>query len=151
MERLIILVGRLYKSVAPTKYFFKVPIVGRFMPLVGVIRRPVESPLHRVPVSSSHLCSTVHFGYSGHLGPALSGHYIRPEYNRINVLCTRKSGHYIRMATLNVATISEVHCIDNFPNTVICLHNITIYTIMYVAGRPGPWPWSDSSGKKIDV
>ena len=45
MERLIILVGRLYKSVAPTKYFFKVPFVGRFMPLVGVIHRPVESPL----------------------------------------------------------------------------------------------------------
>ena len=45
MERLIILVGRLYKSVAPTKYFFKVSLVGRFMPLVGVIRRPVESPL----------------------------------------------------------------------------------------------------------
>ena len=45
MERLIILVGRLYKSVALTKYFVKVPLVGRFMPLVGVIRRPVESPL----------------------------------------------------------------------------------------------------------
>ena len=45
MERLIILVGRLYKSVAPTKYFFKVPLVGRFRPLVGVIHRPVESPL----------------------------------------------------------------------------------------------------------
>ena len=46
MERLIILVGRLYKSVAPTKYFFKVPLVGRFIPLVGVIHWPVESPLH---------------------------------------------------------------------------------------------------------
>ena len=45
MERLIILVGRLYKSVAPTKYFFKVPLIGCFMPLVGVVRRPVESPL----------------------------------------------------------------------------------------------------------
>ena len=49
MERLVILVGRLYKSVAPTKYFFKVPLVGRFMPLVGVIRRPVESPLYAHP------------------------------------------------------------------------------------------------------
>ena len=46
MERLIILVGQLYKSVAPTKYFFKVPLIGRFMPLVGVVRRPVESPLN---------------------------------------------------------------------------------------------------------
>ena len=45
MERLIILVGRLYKSVALTKYFFKVPLVGRFMHLVGVIRRPLESLL----------------------------------------------------------------------------------------------------------
>ena len=24
-----------------------------------------------------HIYYTVHFGYSGHLGPALSGHYIR--------------------------------------------------------------------------
>ena len=30
---------------APTKYFVKVPQVGRFMPLVGGFRRPVESPL----------------------------------------------------------------------------------------------------------
>ena len=45
MERLVILVGRHYKSVAPTKYFFKVPLVYHFLPLVGVIRRPVESPL----------------------------------------------------------------------------------------------------------
>ena len=36
--------------------------------------------------------------------------HIRPEYNRINVFCTRKSGHYIQMATINVATISGVHC-----------------------------------------
>ena len=47
MERLTILVGRLYKSVAPTKYFFKVKLVGRFMALVGVISRPVESPISR--------------------------------------------------------------------------------------------------------
>ena len=45
MERLIILVGRVYKYVAVTKYFFKVPLVGRCMPLIGVVRRPVESPL----------------------------------------------------------------------------------------------------------
>ena len=45
MERLTILVGRLNKSVAPTKYFFKVPQVGRFMPLVGDISRLAESPL----------------------------------------------------------------------------------------------------------
>ena len=45
MERLVILVGRPNKSLTETKYFFYVPRVGRFMPLVGVIRRPVESPL----------------------------------------------------------------------------------------------------------
>ena len=30
---------------APPKYFFKVHLVGRFVPLVGVISRLVESPL----------------------------------------------------------------------------------------------------------
>ena len=45
MDRLTILVGRLYKSAPPTNYFFKVPLVGRFVPLVGGIGRPVESPL----------------------------------------------------------------------------------------------------------
>ena len=44
MNRLTILVGRLYKSVPPTNYFFKVPLVGHFMPLVGGIGRLVESP-----------------------------------------------------------------------------------------------------------
>ena len=37
MKRLTILVGRLYKCVVPTKYFFKVQLVGRFVPLVGLI------------------------------------------------------------------------------------------------------------------
>ena len=46
MDRLIILVGRLYKSVALTKYFFKVSLLGHFMPLGGMIRLPVESPLY---------------------------------------------------------------------------------------------------------
>ena len=46
MERLIKLDGRPNKSVAPTKYFFKVPQVGRFIPLVGGISRRVESPLY---------------------------------------------------------------------------------------------------------
>ena len=50
MYRLTILIGRLYKSVPPTNYFFKVLLVGRFMPLVGGIGRPVESPLQ------THLC-----------------------------------------------------------------------------------------------
>ena len=36
MERLTILVGRLYKYVGPTKYFFKVKLVGRFMALLGL-------------------------------------------------------------------------------------------------------------------
>ena len=54
MERLIILDGRLYKSVAPTKYLFKVQLVGRFMALVGVISRPVESPLYSNVESITH-------------------------------------------------------------------------------------------------
>ena len=43
MKRLI---GRLCKSVALSKYFFKVPLVGCFMPLVGGIGQLVESPLY---------------------------------------------------------------------------------------------------------
>ena len=46
MERLTIFIGGPNKSVAPTKYFFKVPQVGHFIPLIGVSRRCVESPLH---------------------------------------------------------------------------------------------------------
>ena len=34
MDRLTLLVGRPNESVAPTKYFFKVSQVGRFIPLV---------------------------------------------------------------------------------------------------------------------
>ena len=49
MKRLTILVGRLKKSMAPSKYFFKVHLVGRFVPLVSVISRPVESPLQTQP------------------------------------------------------------------------------------------------------
>ena len=45
MDRLSILIGRLNKSLEPTKCFFKVQQIGRFMPLIGAIRRPVESPL----------------------------------------------------------------------------------------------------------
>ena len=44
MEILTILVDRLYKSVTPTNYFFKVPLVGPFMPLVSEIGRLVEPP-----------------------------------------------------------------------------------------------------------
>ena len=67
MERLIILVGRPYKSVAPTKYFFKVPLVGRFMPLVSVIHRPVESPLRsRVYKTASIVCVTHKTGHINH-------------------------------------------------------------------------------------
>ena len=46
MERLTILVSRLYKSGGQTKYFFKVKLVGRFMVLVGVISCLVESSLN---------------------------------------------------------------------------------------------------------
>ena len=45
MKRLIILISRLCKYVAPTKYFVKVLQIGRFMALDGVIRWCVESPL----------------------------------------------------------------------------------------------------------
>ena len=45
MYRITIIVGRLYKSAQLTNYFFKVPLVGRFVPLVGKIGRPMESPL----------------------------------------------------------------------------------------------------------
>ena len=48
MDRLSILVGRFNKSVAQTKYFFKVQQIGRFIPLVGAIRRSVESPLYLI-------------------------------------------------------------------------------------------------------
>ena len=50
MYRLTILVGQLDKSVAPTLYFFKVPQVGRLLPLIGGFRRPVESPLKCRPI-----------------------------------------------------------------------------------------------------
>ena len=45
MERLIILLGRPNKSVTPTNYFFKVRLVGHFIPLIGGIGRLLESPL----------------------------------------------------------------------------------------------------------
>ena len=50
MERFTILVGRLHKSVTATNYYFKVILVGRFMPLVSGIGRLVESPLHTIRV-----------------------------------------------------------------------------------------------------
>ena len=48
MEKLTILVGRLYNSVAPTKHFFKVPLVRHFKPLVDRTSQLVESPLNLV-------------------------------------------------------------------------------------------------------
>ena len=39
------LIGRLKKSVAPTKHFIKVAQVSRFMPHVGMIRWIVEAAL----------------------------------------------------------------------------------------------------------
>ena len=38
-------------------------------------------------------------------------HYIRMEYKRITVCCTRKRGHDIGMANINVATLSGGHCV----------------------------------------
>ena len=53
------------------------------------------------------------FGYSGHLGPPLSG-------------------HYIRMATINVATISRVHCssMTNIHIFFNCLLLNSFYTVL---------------------
>ena len=72
MHRLIILICQLNKSVTPTKYFFKVPLVGRLLPLVGVIGRSVESPLY---LNESH----------GLTGPTLFNCYINDL-----VLATRR-------------------------------------------------------------
>ena len=41
--------------------------------------------------------------------------FIWPENIKIIVFCTRKSGHFIQMATVNVATIFRVHCSMNIP------------------------------------
>ena len=46
MERLIVFVDQTNLS-KPTNYIFKVPLVGHFMSLIGVIRLPVESPLEK--------------------------------------------------------------------------------------------------------
>ena len=58
MDRLSILVGQLYKSVPPTKYFFKVQLVGRFIGLVGMISRSVDSPLHSVAWGLESQCGS---------------------------------------------------------------------------------------------
>ena len=62
MERLTILVGRPYKSVAP------IPQVGRFMPLIGGISRLVESPLY--PILHSNIGMPLEVLY----GAALRAH-----------------------------------------------------------------------------
>ena len=59
--------------------------------------------------STSHILKNVKYSATIFWSLYPIGHYIRPEYNRIHVFCTRKSGHYIRMATINMATISGVH------------------------------------------
>ena len=65
------------------------------VPLYNMCRYIVPSySMSRYIVSLCYMCDSVHFGYSGHLGPPI-GHYIRPEYDRIDVFGTRKSGHYI--------------------------------------------------------
>ena len=46
MDRLTILVSRLYKSVTPTNYFVQIPLVSHFMTLIGGICWLVESPLY---------------------------------------------------------------------------------------------------------
>ena len=47
-----------------------------------------------------YFCSTVHFGYSVHLGPALSGHYT-VHFGYSVHLGPALSGHYIRLATIS--------------------------------------------------
>ena len=58
MDRLIILVCRTNKSVTLTNYFLKFPMIGRFMPLVSVICRPMESRLQLVALAACgcHIC-----------------------------------------------------------------------------------------------
>ena len=81
MHRLTILVGRLNKSIAPPQYFFKVHLVGRFVPLVGVISRRVESPLKRRSITKDGLDPCYHHpknmcvsgGGGGYLVPTMPG------------------------------------------------------------------------------
>ena len=54
MERFQYLVGRLYKTITPSNYFFKVSLVGRFMPLIGGIGRLVEPPLYACTARPAH-------------------------------------------------------------------------------------------------
>ena len=52
-------------------------------------------------MSDTHV-NTVHFGYSGHLGPPLSGHYIRlASISDLNII------KYMYFVPGKVATISE--------------------------------------------
>ena len=51
MDKLSILVGRLIKSMAPTKYFVKVTLVGRFMPLVSTVA-DISSTVADIPLLS---------------------------------------------------------------------------------------------------
>ena len=68
------------------------------------------------------------------------GHYIRPECNRINVFCTRKSGHYIRMTTINVATISAVHCTKLAPKFLTLINYDVGFIIVNISRVQ--WPVS---------
>ena len=52
MDRLTILVSRLYKAVAPTKY----QLVSRLMALVGMISHPVDSTLPSKRSKGSQEC-----------------------------------------------------------------------------------------------
>ena len=104
MERSIILVGRLYKSVAPTKYFFKVLLVDRFMPLVGVSRRPVESPLNLV-----FLYDLMHF-LCIHLTWCIGWLYCVVVYSRI-VNYTQLPGAFSRRLPSSSGDFTK-HCIQ---------------------------------------
>ena len=97
MERLVILVGRPNKSIAPTKYFFKVPQVGRFIPLIGGISRRVESPLDKKKESVGQLkvklllalATSVHrVIYPGTLFGTLF--WFRLKVGRVRILCLKQ-------------------------------------------------------------
>ena len=94
-----------YESFLPTEYAVlifsatnllvtTVPKTERQTPFVGCLLKSVTDIF------------TVHFGYSGHLGPHLSGHYT-VHFGYSGHLGPHLSGHYIRLATISDLNIIE--------------------------------------------
>ena len=96
------------KSFTPTNYFFKVPIIGRFIPLVSMIRRPVES----CPVGT----------------PTLNQRWFLVEFaNWINVDSTDQRWSNVD-STLNLQVESTLmkQCCINVDNVESTLHQCCI-------------------------